>query len=176
MKKTLISTFIAAACLTASGIAMAGDKEAVQTRTVTTQVTGVSGVTITLNDTPQTVTTEEVKRPGVTLTTLDIDATGLDLSSVAGGNIAVEVDNSHFDSTSGAWLFKNPDQPSSTPLKARPHSASGWNHSPENRIAYRLQNGNQNVSLTLPIETNTGNTNVTAGGYEMPLTVSFNTW
>ncbi|EFO1625933.1 hypothetical protein DWH09_24740 [Escherichia coli] len=178
MKKTLISTFIAAACLTASGIAMAGDKEAVQTGTVTTQVTGVSGVTITLNDNPETVTTEQVQNPGVTLTTLDINATGLDLGSAAGGNIAVEVDDSHFDSTSGAWLFKNPDQPSSTPLKARPHSASGWNHSPEKRIAYRLQkqNGSQNVSLRLPIETNTGNTNVTAGGYEMPLTVSFNTW
>ncbi|HAE9567933.1 TPA_asm: hypothetical protein G4Y56_004274 [Salmonella enterica subsp. enterica serovar Montevideo] len=176
MKKTLISTFIAAACLTASGVAMAGDKDAVQTGTVTTQVTGVSGVTITLNDNPETVTTEQVKNPGVTLTTLDIDATGLDLSSVAGGNIAVEVDKTHFDSASGAWLFKNNGQPGSTPLKARPQSNTGWNHSPEDRIAYRLQNGDQNVSLRLPIETNTGNTNVTAGGYEMPLTVSFNTW
>ena len=178
MKKSLISTFIAAACLTASSIAVAANNEAVENITVTTQVTGVSGVTITLNDNPQTVTTEDVKRPGVTLTTLDINATGLDLSSAAGGNIAVEVDNSHFDATSGAWLFKNPDQPSSTPLKARPHSSagSGWNHSPEKRISYRLQNGDHNVSLRLPIETNTGNTNVTAGGYEMPLTVSFNTW
>ncbi|EAC0266392.1 TPA: hypothetical protein ACGAHT_003184 [Salmonella enterica subsp. enterica serovar Newport] len=175
MKKTLISTFIAAACLTASGAAMAGDKDAVQTGTVTTTVTGVSGVTITLNDRPETVTTEQVKNPGVTLTTLDIDATGLDLGSAAGGNIAVEVDNSHFDSGSGAWLFKNPDQQGSTPLKARPQSQAGWNHDPENRVAYRL-NGDQNVSIQLPIETNTGNTNVTAGHYEMPVTVSFNTW
>ncbi|EGT2786983.1 Dr family adhesin structural subunit [Salmonella enterica subsp. enterica serovar Carmel] len=174
MKKTLISTFIAAACLTASGAAMAGDKDAVQTGTVTTTVTGVSGVTITLTDSPQTVTTEDVKSPGVTLTTLGIEATGLDLSSAAGGNIAVEVDNDHIDG-SGAWLFKDPTQPNSN-LKARPKSESGWNHNPENRIAYRLQNSSQNVNIQLPIETNSGNTNVTAGHYELPVTVSFNTW
>lgn len=176
MKKTLISTFIAAACLTASGAAMAGNKDAVQTGTVTTTVTGVTGVTITLTDNPQTVTTEDVKSPGVTLTTLDIEATGLDLSSAAGGNIAVEVDNDHIDG-SGAWLFKDPTQPNSN-LKARPKSApgSGWNHNPENRIAYRLQNSSQDVNIQLPIETNLGNTNVTAGHYELPVTVSFNTW
>ena len=174
MKKTLISTFIAAACLTASGIAMAGSNEAVQTGTVTTTVTGVSGVTITLTDSPQTVTTEEVKNPGVTLTTLGIEATGLDLSSASGGNIAVEVDSDHIDG-SGAWLFKDSTQPNSN-LKARPRSGSGWHHSPENRISYRLQNSSQNVNIQLPIETNTGNTNVTAGHYELPVTVSFNTW
>lgn len=176
MKKTLISTFIAAACLTASGAAMAGDNEATQTGSVTTTVTGVSNVTITLTESSETVTTEDVKRPGVLLTTLEIDATGLDLSSAAGGNIAVTVDNSHFDVGSGAWLFKNPDQPNSTPLKARPQSASGWYHDPANRIAYALRNNEQNVNIQLPIETNSGNTTVTAGGYEMPLTVSFNTW
>ncbi|ELF2620121.1 Dr family adhesin structural subunit [Escherichia coli] len=173
MKKSLISTFIAAACLTASGVAMAADKEAVQTGSVSTTVTGVSNVTITLTEQPQTVTTEDVKRPGVLLTTLGIDATGLDLSSAAGGNIAVEVDSDHID-VSGAWLFKDPTQPNSN-LKARPKSEPGWNHDPQNRIAYRL-GGDQNVSLQLPIETNTGNTNVTAGAYELPVTVSYNTW
>ncbi|HHS9164265.1 TPA: hypothetical protein ACTV58_004693 [Escherichia coli] len=175
MKKSLISTFIAAACLTASGVAMAADHEAVQNTTVTTTVTAVSGVTITLNDTPQTVTTEEAKATGTLLTTLGIAATGLDLSSARGGNIAVEVDPSHFDASSGSWLFKTGDG-SSTPLKARPKSGNGWNHDPAHRVAYRLQNGDQNVNIQLPIQTNSGNTNVTAGNYSMPVTVSFNTW
>lgn len=175
MKKNLISTFIAAACLTASGVAMAGEKEAVQTGTLTTTVTGVSNVTITLTDNPETVTTEEVKLPGTLLSTLDISANGLDLSSAAGGNIAVEVDPNNFDTVSGAWLFKTSDG-SSTSLKARPKAVQGWNHDPANRVAYRLQSSDHNVNIQLPIETNTGNTNVSAGAYTMPVTVSFNTW
>ncbi|EBX3157094.1 hypothetical protein YN38_23630 [Salmonella enterica subsp. enterica serovar Newport] len=175
MKKTLISAFIAAACLTASGAAMAGDKDAVQTGTVTTNVTGLSGVTITLNNAPETVTTDDVKVPGTLLTTLGIAATGLDLSTASGGNIAVEVEGDHYDAGSGAWLFRTGDG-SSTPLKARPKTGDGWNQNPANRVAYRLQHGNQNVNLQLPIQTNSGNTNVTAGNYTMPVTVSFNTW
>ncbi|EGK4669865.1 pilin, partial [Escherichia coli] len=70
MKKSLISTFIAAACLTASGVAMAADKEAVKAITVTTNVTKVSGITIDLTNNPETVTTDEVKTPGTLLTTL----------------------------------------------------------------------------------------------------------
>ncbi|EAN2308713.1 hypothetical protein CGO55_23265 [Salmonella enterica] len=175
MKKTLISTFIAAACLTASGVAMAGDKEAVEHTTVTTNVSGVSGITITLTDNPENVTTEEVKNPGVTLTTLGIEATGLTNNGATGGsNIAVEVGNDHFDSATGAWLFKNNDG-SSTPLKARPKGAQGWNHDPADRVGYRL-NGGDSASLLFVLETNSGNTNVTAGGYSMPLTVSYNTW
>ncbi|EEZ6608861.1 hypothetical protein DBT60_004474 [Escherichia coli] len=179
MKKSLISTFIAAACLTASGVAMAADKEAVQNVTVTTNVTGVSSVTIDLTESPQTVTTDEVKVPGTLLTTLEISSSGFDLNSVQGANIAVEVGNDNIETGSGAWLFKNNDQPNSTPLKARPKAGNGWNHDPQNRIAYRLTSSNSNgnsATIRLPIETNSGNTNVPVGGYNMPLTVSYNTW
>lgn len=174
MKKSLISTLIAAVCLTASGIAMAADNEAVQTGTVTTTVTGVSNVTITLTDTPETVTTEQVKVKGTRLASLGIEATGLDLSSVSGGNIAVAVESSNYDSASGAWLFKTDDGNST--IKAQPRAAEGWYQNPANRVSYRLQSGDKNVNLQLPIEANSGNTNVSAGVYTMPLTVSYNTW
>lgn len=176
MKKSLISTFIAAACLTASSIAVAASNEAVKNITVTTNVSDVSGITINLTDNPETVTTEDVKSQGVTLTTLSIDATGLTNNGATGNsNIAVEVGNDNYDASSGAWLFKNGDG-SSDPLKARPRG-QGWHQEPPNRIGYRLNGNNVNTAnLQLTIETNTGNTNVTAGGYTMPLTVSYNTW
>ncbi|EFB1391683.1 hypothetical protein MLT81_20425 [Escherichia coli] len=176
MKKTLISTFIAAACLTASGIAMAADKEAVENTTVTTTVSDVSSIMINLTDNPENVTTEDVKSPGVTLTALGIDATGLTNNGASGNsNIAVEVGSDNYDASSGAWLFKNGDG-SSTPLKARPRG-QGWHQEPNNRIAYRLTGNNVNAaSIRLILETNIGNTNVTAGSYTMPLTVSYNTW
>lgn len=176
MKKSLISTFIVATFLTASGVAMAGDKDAVQTGTVTTTVTGSSGATIILNDNPQTVTTEDVKSPGVLLTTLGIDASGLNLSSAAGGNIAVEVEGDNYDADSGTWLFKADGN--STPLKALPKSGDGWTRNPNNRTSHNLQGSSENVStnIQLPIESAEGNNNVTPGNYNMPVTVSFNTW
>ncbi|EGH1125542.1 TPA: hypothetical protein PWK54_005161 [Escherichia coli] len=176
MKKSLISTFIAAACLTASGVAMAGDKEAVKNITVTTNVTEVSSVTIDLTNNPETVTTDDVKVPGTLLTTLDISSSGFDLKSVQGASIAVEVDALNTD-TSGSWLFKNNDQPHSTQLKTRPKVGTDWSLGPQNKVTYRLKSSDGNsVNLQLPIETNSGNTNVPAGSYNLPMTVSYNTW
>lgn len=176
MKKSLISTFIAAACLTASGVAMAADNEAVKAITVTTNVTKVSGITIDLTNNPETVTTDEVKTPGTLLTTLDISSSGFDLNSVQGASIAVEVDASSTD-TSGSWLFKNTEQPQSTQLKTRPKIGSDWTLNPQNKVTYTLKRSQSNsVNIQLPIETNSGNTNVPAGSYNLPLTVSYNSW
>ncbi|EHK6188575.1 hypothetical protein IO967_004813, partial [Escherichia coli] len=106
----------------------------------------------------------------------DISSSGFDLNSVQGASIAVEVDAYSTD-TSGSWLFKNTEQPHSTQLKTRPKIGSDWTLNPQNKVTYTLKRSQGNsVNIRLPIETNSGNTNVPAGSYNLPLTVSYNSW
>ncbi|EGI1266684.1 hypothetical protein H6270_004716 [Escherichia coli] len=167
MKKALISAFVAIACAATSGSAFAG-KEAETAVTLTTTVAPLSSINIEATPAAETVTVEDVKVKGTKLASLSISANNL-VNTATRANIKVTVNSDNYDSARQAWLFKN----GTNTIRALP-SSQGWSFNGDN-VTKRVDTDS---SLTDKVDFNTklGNTNVVAGSYSMPVTVSYNTW
>lgn len=175
MKRNLVSTLIATACLVSAGSAFAVTETfGTTSQTLTTTVTSTSAVNIQSVPSSESVTVSEVARPGTKLASLDITATGLNAAGGTNGraNIKVAADSSNYDTRSQTWLFKND---SGSPILALPYTQSnGWNFNGPD-VTYRTD-GRTEATLTLDFVTKEGNTSVSPGVYHLPVTISYNTF
>ena len=175
MKKNLVSTLIATACLVSASSAFAVTETfGTTSQTITTTVTSTSAVNIQSVPSSESVTVSEVARPGTKLASLDITATGLNAAGGTNGhaNIKVAVDSSNYDSRSQTWLFKND---SGRPLFALPYTQSnGWSFNGPD--ATSRTDGRTEATLKLDFVTKEGNKGISPGVYHLPVTISYNTF
>ncbi len=175
MKKNLVSTLIATACLVSASSAFAVTETfGTTSQTITTTVTSTSAVNIQSVPSSESVTVSEVARPGTKLASLDITATGLNAAGGANGhaNIKVAVDSSNYDSRTQTWLFKN-DR--GRPLFALPYTQSnGWSFNGPD--ATSRTDGRTEATLKLDFVTKEGNNGISPGVYHLPVTISYNTF
>lgn len=171
MKKNILSTVVAAALFAVAGSSMAADNIATDTATVTTTVRALTAATVSVTPVNAIVTTDEIKQQGTHVAAVDVEASGL-YNGTTGANVKLTVDGSHYQSSGQSWLFTADSGESFSVVPVLP---TGWNFNGDN-ITTRTDNQTSVAVTRIDFETKAGNGDVSPGDYNMPVTLSFNTW
>ncbi len=171
MKKNILSTVVAAALFAVAGSSMAASNIATDTATVTTTVRALTAATVSVTPVNASVTTDEIKQQGTRVAAVDVEASGL-YNGTTGANVKLTVDGSHYQSATQSWLFTADSGESFSVTPALP---TGWSFNGDN-ITTRTDNRTSVAVTRIDFETKAGNGDVSPGDYNMPVTLSFNTW
>ncbi|ELF8196015.1 hypothetical protein ACORBL_004771 [Escherichia coli] len=171
MKKNILSAAIAATLFAVAGSSVAASNIATDTATVTTTVRALTAATVTVTPVSAIVTTDEIQQAGTHVAAVDVEASGL-YNGTTGANVKLTVDSSHYQSAGQAWKFISDSGESFSVVPALP---SGWNFNGDN-VTTRTDNKTSVPVTRIDFETKSGNAAVSPGNYNMPVTLSFNTW
>ncbi|HAM3120451.1 TPA: Dr family adhesin structural subunit [Escherichia coli] len=174
MKKNIIAAIIAASCFSVSGVSLANTTSILASHStdVTTNVTAVTGATITVTPTPETVTTEQAATNGVKLASLTVDATGISNGVSGASNVKVTVDSSHYsgDSAGQYWVFKDAN---GNGLNSKVQGTE-WQNNGDN-VTHRTDSVTT-YNGSFDLVTAGSNTNVQPGVYTLPVTATITAW
>ncbi|HBH8002372.1 TPA: hypothetical protein KW989_004870 [Escherichia coli] len=169
MKKNIISAVIAGAFFAVAGSAMAAPQEAVDTATVTTSVLATSAATVSVTANNGSASVDDITTSEVDVASVDVSASGL-YDGTTGANLKLSVDGSHF--AGGQYWKMVSDSGESFKVFVK---ATGWQQN-GNNITIRTDGKTSVPTTNIVFSTAAGNGSVSPGDYNMPVTLSFNTW
>ena len=169
MKKNIISAVIAGAFFAVAGSAMAAPQEAVDTATVTTSVLATSAATVSVTANNGSASVDDITTTGFDVASVDVSASGL-YDGTTGANLKLSVDGSHF--AGGQYWKMVSDSGESFKVFVK---ATGWQQN-GNNITLRTDGKTSVPTTNIVFSTAAGNGSVSPGDYNMPVTLSFNTW
>ncbi|HCP7956300.1 TPA: hypothetical protein OFX50_005002 [Escherichia coli] len=168
MKKNIISAVIAGAFFAVAGSAMAAPQEAVDTATVTTSVLATSAATVSVTANNGSVSVDDITTTGVDVASVDVSASGL-YDGTTGANLKLSVDGNHF--AGGQYWKMVSDSGESFKVFVK----TNWLQNGDN-ITLRTDGKTSVPTTNIVFSTASGNGTVSPGDYNMPVTLSFNTW
>ncbi|WP_392440288.1 pilin [Edwardsiella piscicida] len=182
MTKTLVSAFVAASCLAASGAAMAryadfGESnpyvKSYMEATLTTNVIDSTTTRIVATPSPFTVSTTDASRPGTALATLSINAMDIIGGDSGKSDVRVDIHDDYYDDASQNWLFKNDNGDT---IKVRPQGDSGtWSSNGGRNIAAHTT-GLTDLNSEVQFVTVQEDGNIAPGSYSMPVVATINSF
>lgn len=180
MKKTLIAALMGSACLL-SGQAMATTVDGSLTPFTASTTVQAEGITLTVDQTPATVSAEEAAKADTVLLELTVTASGLNPDGNGTNRIDVGAATADgWDSDNNRWIFKNTNGDA---LYAKGVAGDGWNSAMGQAsdtlyglMRYVADGETDLTTSSLQIVTATSSSSVAAGEYTLNMAVANNTW